>query len=519
MEKDQLAVPYSDEWWFQRLHAEFTNREERMDGKKHSRTQWMDILWKWFIGDPPMLEHMTGWQSQVTRDVLRQGRANYARLAVEAKLDRCKLAGFRTVDVNDDDDEDGDGPEATLRRWMKHARRAFSQALLYASVMKEGYVWVGGVNDRTSVPITTAEDPRNCVGLLDPEDPDVVIAAMKAWTDPLEKVDHLRLVVPTVLDGEPSKTDYQVRAYTRPMSSANVMPLSLEKWELDETLSGPHPISGRGSCVWRIDAPYGLGDFEPFLDLLQRINSGIIDRLWIQKHQVFRQRALQFKEQGGDPADHGLPEEDDEGNEIDYDEIFSADPGALWELPVGAAIWESTPTDLQGPLLAVRDDVKEFAVMSRTPLYSLLPDAVNGSAEGASLAREGIVFKVENWQDDVTPLVLYVAEDAMAALGHEGLELEALWRSAERHSLQQRTDAAVKAKNAGVPQEGIWDDFLAADPETIRRWKMLKARDLLFQIPGQSAGNTSAEQSAVGLQPQQPVTEDDSDGTDPAATA
>jgi hypothetical protein len=45
---------------------------------------------------------------------------------------------------------------------------------------------------------------------------------------------------------------------------------------------------------------------------------------------------------------------------------------------------------------AIRDDVQDLAAVTRTPLFYLTPDAANGSAEGASLAREGLVFKTED---------------------------------------------------------------------------------------------------------------------------
>ena len=50
-----------------------------------------------------------------------------------------------------------------------------------------------------------------------------------------------------------------------------------------------------------------------------------------------------------------------------------------------------------GPIRsAVRDDVTDFAAATRTPLFYITPDAANGSAEGASLSREGLLFKVRD---------------------------------------------------------------------------------------------------------------------------
>lgn len=493
MDKQALATPYSDEWWFDRLWKAMYARERRHDGVVRDRVEWADILWSWYIGDPPCPEHQLGWQKAITQEVLRQGRASYAQLAVDSKLDRCQLHGFRTS-TPDDDDDDEDGPEAKARRMMRRARSAFNEALLHASVMKEGYVVVGKKDPRTQLPAVTAEDPRNAVGITDPLDDTIVVAFMKLYHDEIEGVDRVHLTLP--VDPKHPLGATTIRVYSRPKSPSRSTRLDVTRWTLDEDRSGPHPIPNRGTCVHKIVPKQGLGDFEPFLDLLGRINSQIIDRLWTSKIQVFRQRAIEFDKSvmdaydqnpdgdgeggnGGDP----LPTHDEHGEPIDYDEIFSADPGTLWKLPIGARIWESTPTDLQGALLAVRDDVKEFAGVSRTPLYSLMPDAVQGSAEGASLAREGHVYKVESFRNLVEPVVLDACANMLIGAGvkaEEVTDLEPIWSQIERHSLQQRTDSAVKAKAAGVPWQGVMEEYLGLDPETVIRYKRFRSKDLMF---------------------------------------
>ena len=96
-------------------------------------------------------------------------------------------------------------------------------------------------------------------------------------------------------------------------------------------------------------------EFEPHLGLLDRINYTVLSRLEIATLQAFRQRALK-----------GAPVEDEHGNEVNYDDIFEADPGAMWLLPEGAEMWESGMVDL-GPIRqAIRDDVQDLAAVSRT---------------------------------------------------------------------------------------------------------------------------------------------------------
>lgn len=504
MDRTATVTRYSDEWWFERLWRAMYDRQRRRDGVLRDRVEWMDVLWSWYEGDPPTPEHTTGWQRDITQQVLRMGRANYAKLAVDSKLDRCKVRSFRTAAVGDDptgdDNEAADSPEALARKMMKRARVAFNDALLHASVMLEGYIAIGSKDPRTGLPSVTAEDPRSCIGLTDPLDDTLVIAFMKFYRDTTERLDHVHLTLP--VDPKNPLGDYKIRVYTAPMSSGRGHRLDLKRWTIDEERSGAHPVASRGSCVHVVNAPQGQGDFEPFLDLLERINSGIVDRIWTSKIQVFRQRAIEWDPKvlseygemnGGDGDEEGagtgtgydpLPTHDSEtGEQIDYTEVFSSDPGALWKLPVGARIWESTPTDMQAALLSVRDDVKEFAGVSRTPLYSLMPDVLQGSAAGAQTARETHMFKVIGFRQHVEAVLLNACADMLAGAGvavDKITDLELQWGPSELKSVAERTAGAVAARTAGVPWQGTMEDYLESDPETVIRYRRFRNQDRLF---------------------------------------
>jgi hypothetical protein len=118
-------------------------------------------------------------------------------------------------------------------------------------------------------------------------------------------------------------------------------------------------------------------------------------------------------------------------------------------------MWESAQADLNGILQAVRHDVQDFAATTKTPLFYLTPDAANGSAEGASLAREGLVFKVrdrcrqagEAWEQVMT--LAFAAEGNQRASTRP--DFEVIWAPPESFSLAERFDAASKAGAIGVP--------------------------------------------------------------------
>lgn len=520
MDASLIDVPYSDAWWFKRLFQAFHEKELRSNEKRMTRVEWADELWSWFEGNPPLPTYSAGWKAQATRDVLRMGRANLAKLAVESKMDRIELAGFR---VATDATSRQERVNKVSRRLMKRYATAFEDAMLYASVMKDGYVWGGEVQD-DGLPLITAERPQDCVTIDDPLDPSLSLAALKLYRDNLtdEEVAHVVLpardeVVDSVDEDDLDGADAEVILEARPVRVLVFRRKALRKrlnrtfspdsWDESPGEAGALPDATqtvRGVPVYHVRAPYGLGDFEPHLDLLARINNMIVDRLWITKLQVFRQRALQDK---ADPEKVGdtdrLPERDPEtGKKIDYSQVFEADPGALWELPYGYEIWESTPTDLTPILLSVRDDIKEFASSTRTPLYVFMPDAIQGSAEGAQVAREGQVFKAGTWQKRQT-LVFLRAVKMFLALAGEDInaedELDLVWTPAERYSLTQRSQAAREAKEVGIPLEGIIEDFYQFSPETWQRYKRQRQRDAiqgLYTVPTGTPRTVPTDQQA-----------------------
>src|SRR5690606_10024847 len=126
-----------------------------------------------------------------------------------------------------------------------------------------------------------------------------------------------------------------------------------------ETYSGNVP-------VFALDNKNGLGEFEPHLDILNRINRNLLQRLVTVAMQAFRQRFLESK-------DGGLPDEDDDGNALDWAKMLEAAPGALWELPAGVTVKELADGagGIQAMLEAERADIKAFAAVTQTPLPTL----------------------------------------------------------------------------------------------------------------------------------------------------
>ena len=245
---------------------------------------------------------------------------------------------------------------------------------------------------------------------------------MKVWRDDEAKIDFAYFYTPT-----------RVEVYVKPSEGSLY---AIDGWIYRPDLSSDNPLGE--IPVVKFENIDEKGEFEPFIDLIDRINHMILQRLVIVTTQAFKQRAIK-----GD-----LPQQDMDGNDVDYDGIFQPGPGALWMLPEGTEIWESGQTDISGIIAGVRADIQDFAALTRTPMHYLSPDGANQSAEGAALAREGLVFKAEDRMARVTPSWSKVMSLMFRWLGDEEraslLDLEPIWKPAERYSLAERADANSK---------------------------------------------------------------------------
>lgn len=445
-----VTTVQSDGWWAKRLWEKLAARRPRAE-----------LLWAYYSGRPPLPEGAQQMRESY-QAFQRKARTNYAELIVEAPQQRMIPQGFRTGAEGDDN-----GDAAARAIWMGNGLDVES-AEVHRAMLTTGDAYVIVGHDGTS-PIITAESPTQVITEHDPVRQRKVIAALKSFHDPLLGEEFLYLYLP-------GRVVVARRSVSAVKDLGTFQPA---RWDWDEDLSKEfaHDVVP----VVRFRNKGGVGEFEPHLDHLDRINHMLLQRLVVATSQAFRQRGIKGN----------LPERDEAGNLIDYDKVFSADPGALWELPDGIDVWESQQTSFQDMLASVRDDVKDLAAVTFTPLHYFTPDAASGSAEGAALAREGLVFKTEDriarvkdaWAQ-VMSLAFRFAGDTQRS---ELASLEAIFASPERHSLAERYDAATKAQSVGVPWETIMSEILQYSPEAVRQMLAKRGQDLIFQVTAPAA--------------------------------
>lgn len=409
-------------WWMQREFKRLADRK---------RQRRLQMLYDWRRGDAPLPDGLEAARSSF-QAFMRMSRTNFADLIVSSVSERMIPVGFRTAE---DGDETGDAEAASL--WVRTGLDVRSSDLHDMMLCQsEAFVIVGEVDEELGAPVITAEDPRWMVGEPDPSVPWRLRAALKVKHDDVDEVDRAYLYLPG-----------KVFVATRPNKRGPDPSLAFEPraWTWDTSRGGDEGQTLRHNRmpVVRFENKDGQGEFEPHLDALIRINNMILQRMVITTLQAYKQRAIK-----------GLPNvypvgHEKAGQEIDYTAVFSMDPAALWQLPATAEIWESGTTDITPILSAIKDDVGHLSEAAKTPMRTLTQAGANQSAEGANVAREGLVFKVGDRIIRTSHPWAWVMSLAFEQLGDPKranlAKLEAQWRSPQRLSLAERADAASKS--------------------------------------------------------------------------
>lgn len=473
-----IKTPESPGWWLARLHTKLRGRQPELN-----------LLNAWYEGNPPLPEGAKN-REDAYKAFQRYAMTNWAELIVEAVRERMVPIGFRTALSADTVGDEVAWKIFTDNSLPVEIADVFTSML----ALRDGFVIIGGEGPAGGPfrPIITGEDPRQVVTIHDPVQQSQVRAGAKFFHDPDAERAYAYVFLPA---DEDVGRERAVRWVASKKAVKPLVGFSAQSWDWDEEFGGadgeelPH---GRVPIV-RFRNRRGVGEFEKHLGHMARINHQTLQRMTIATMQAFRQRAVKG----------ALPKYDEDGNELDYSELFSAHPGAVWELPEGVELWESGQVDLTGILAANKDDVRDLAAATRTPVNYLMPDAIGQSAEGAAAMREGLVFKAEDRirraseaLKDVMSIALLVAGDEARA---DRGQLEVLWAPADRISLAERYDAASKAEAAGVTWRARME-MLGFTPPQIAEMERDRATEAFLTVP--AAAPAPARVPAVPVVPE-----------------
>lgn len=434
---------------------------------------WMQTLTNYVSGAAPLPEGATKVQDAYVR-WQRLARTDFPNLIVDAPAERLQISGFQVGD----DAADNDDARALWRasRMESVSADIHRDTLIYG----RGYGMAAPLRGGA---VLTRESPLSAIVDPDPLIPGLVRAGLKTWIDGDTEHAYLHL---------PGWIHPFVRA-----ASGRRKKLS-GGWQPE---TDPYPSGLDVVPMVEFTNRDGIGEFALHTDLIDRINWVLLQRLLIIAMQAFRQRAIKGE----------LDKYDAEGNEIDYQEMFAPGPDALWTLPDGIDIWESSPADIQQILSAAKDDIRDLSAVTRTPMSVLSPDSANQSAEGATLMREGLVYKVEDRQRRFAP-----SWEALVGMGLElankPAQVQVQWAPAERVSLAERYDALAKA--GVLPWRRQMADILGYPADVIDQMETERAADTLTaamalpsgtpEPPAAQDAATAATQDGLNVQPPLP---------------
>lgn len=439
-------------WWLQRLAR-----------KQDARAAELKDLFARYEGNAPVPTSLRDAPDSAKR-FFKASRTAFAEMIVKSVKYPLRLQGVSTPA----DAGEGGDPEAWRMVVRSGMRMEGDDAIRLALTAGSGYAIVAMHDD---APRYTAEDPRQVVTIHDPVVQAKVLAAAKFFHHDVDERAYAYLYLPGRV----------WRAFTKRKRPNGARFSAAWDWdpEFGGELGQPLPEGCEDLLpVFRYRSEEGVGEFQRHRDLLDRLDHMVLQGMSIATYQAFKQRALKI-----DPED--LPQEDPEtGQKIDYDEVFSSDPGALWILPPTAELWESGAIDLTPVWTGMEKFTQQLSAVTFTPLAMFSPEGQNQSAAGSAFAREGRTFKIEDRQDRFGETHAQALAAMFRMVGDDERshfeDLDIIWRPAERYSLAEKADAAVKAKTAGLPWKTIARDVWQYSPQQIARMESERADDMFL---------------------------------------
>ena len=381
----------------------------------------------------------------------KKARTNYAGLACQSLAGRIVPTGVRVGSSRTSP------AVVALRKVWRDNRLSvvFADAVRTMLTVRVSYL-ITGIRD--GEPVITSEPPEKVITAPDPSQPWRARAALRAWRDNDAERDYAQVWVPGI-------RQRFVRAVKT--ESGTIRGTIAGDWVLDgdpEEYDGPVP-------VFAMENEDGVAEFEPHIDVIDRINLGKLQRLVVTAFQAFKARAIK-----------NLPDKDDDGNDIDWGKRLDFAPGALIDLPEGIDIWESEAVDIRPLLEGEKTDARDFAAVMRTPIDVFIPEGQNQSAAGAANAHKGEIQKAKDRINRCGAPMEAALLSALRILGlDEDETVSVTFESPEHVSLTEKAAAALAAKGSGRSQRWIDEYIWGMSPDEIDGEEANRAAEMLQQ--------------------------------------
>lgn len=239
------------------------------------------------------------------------------------------------------------------------------------------------------------------------------------------------------------------------------------------------------------------GEVEPYISLAKRIDKTTYDRLLTQHFSSWVVRTV---------AGMAEPDSEEAANrkklQLRQDDLLiSDDPDTRFgSLPA---------TPLDGFLAAYETDIKTLAAATQTPVYALIGDLINlsadalagarASADAKSSERKASAGKSHEQLLKLGALIMGDTESANDPMAH------VTWADTSTRSMSQAADALGKlAAQLGIPPRGLWQMVPGVTRTMIEEWTQLAEQggsleDVMRELTGGNAtpGPTPADPAAL----------------------
>lgn len=244
---------------------------------------------------------------------------------------------------------------------------------------------------------------------------------------------------------------------------------------------------------------YAIGEIEPFLPLLHRLDQDIFDRLIVQRFNSWKVRYVAGMTKPKNDAEKraaslALRVEDLLVSESDKTRFGTLDS-----------------TDIKQYIEAHDADVRDLAATSQTPPHHLLGQMANLSAEALESAEKSLMRKVQEYRDSFAQswdsvmrscafIMSQIGDPAeRAAFEAEATDYEMAikWKESDDRALAPVADALSKLSDSlGIPYEMLWEQIPFWKKGDTERAKELIADQqdaaLFNQFLDEAAGSANA---------------------------
>lgn len=419
----EVITPGSPRWYLTRLTQRLLSRQTRYDR-----------LERYMLGNH---DYPNGDKRYVValRELQRKCRTNYCVLIAQAVTNRMKVNGFQFGPESQEDED-------AKKIWTANNMDLQSSIIINtASVFGDAYVLVAPPleedEDGDGLPIITAEDPRLCITESDPRHPTRLLAGLKMWQDDASQTIWAVLYLPEsiLLYQGPTITDYvgtDIASLTQILVGRSAAAGGFKL--VDEQ---PNPV-GEVTLIrvnWQpAFGSLGRGEFEGVIDIQDRINTVMLERMVLSKSQAFNQRWMTGAKKG---------------------EEFKAGADMVWAtVNQEAKFGQFDAVDFTQINAAINDDVGHLAAVTGTPATYLMNRMVNVSGDTLTQDQSALVTKIRLRQEAVgwayeRVMRLAFKIDGDTAKAKE-TEVVTLWRDAEVKDLAGLGDLFSKLTAGGV---------------------------------------------------------------------